>query len=155
MKISRVFANNRKKTFVLEAGGKNFEFPFSRLQVKPRVDDPIKNVHVDSELGREGFSYVLKSGKEDSVMMDSVLHYNRDPEYLCELMLHELTIRALTEIKKRDVSKREIARRLRTSPKQVYRLLDPAFYGKTIDQMVKLLHVLGLKVRLKIEKEAA
>jgi len=155
VKIKRVFANNRKRSFALETSKGTFQFPYSQLKVRPLPDDPIENVYVDTELACEGFTYTLKSGKEDSVMMDSVLYYNEDPEYLCELILHDLTLRAIKELKKKNISKREIARRLHTSPKHLYRLIDPTFYGKTIDQMIKLLHALGLKVHLKVEKDAA
>ena len=155
MKIKRVLANNRKKTFVLEVKDQTIEFPYSQLRVKPSARNPLESVHVDPELGQEGFTYKLKSGQEASIMLDNVLYYNRDPEYLCELMLHELTVTALESLKASRVSKRELARRLRTSPRHLYRLLDPAFYGKTIDQMVKLLHALGRKVELRVNKQAA
>ena len=44
------------------------------------------------------------------------------------------------------LSKREMIRRLRTSPSQFYRLLDPTYYGKSAGQMLALLHILGLEV---------
>ena len=37
----------------------------------------------------------------------------------------------------------------------MYRLLDQTFYGKTIDQTVKLLHVLGHTVSVVVDKKVA
>jgi len=155
MKIRRVFANNRKKSFVLETRDGSLNFPYSELKLKPSPEDPIIRVIADSELANEAFTYTLRSGREDSILLDEVLHYNQDQEYLSALMLHELTVKALRALAARKISKRELARKLKTSPRQLYRLLDPSFYGKTLDQMVKLLRALGLKVELRINKEAA
>jgi hypothetical protein len=37
-------------------------------------------------------------------------------------------------------------RRLGTSASQFYRLLDPTYYGKSVGQMLALLHILGKEV---------
>ncbi len=44
------------------------------------------------------------------------------------------------------LSKREIIRRLGTSPSQFYRLLDPTYYGKSVGQLIALFSILGMKV---------
>jgi len=119
MKIRRVFANNRKKAFVIQTVTGVFEFPYSQLRLKPRPENPVAAVSPDPEIRREGFTYTLRSGASDTVHMDAVLEHNRDPEYLCELLLHKLTLSALDQIKARPAPKRELARRLKTSPKQL------------------------------------
>ena len=87
MKIRRVLANNRRKVFEVTLGGKKrLVFPFARLEVQPTSDDPIANVYVDRELGAEGFTYVLKSGREGTVHVEDVLEYNRDPDHLRDLL---------------------------------------------------------------------
>jgi hypothetical protein len=154
MKINRVLANNRKKAFVLETSRGKMDYPYSRLRVKPQSSDPVIHVAPDRDLGKEGFTYVLKSGKANTIHSDSVLEYHQDPDYICELMLHNLTVRALELLKAQQTPKRELARRLKTSPKQLYRLLDPTDYGKTINQMVRLLHVMGQSVEIVIKKAA-
>ncbi len=154
MKISRVFANNHRKAFIVDSSKGTMDYPYSRLKVKPHTRDPVAHVEPDAELGNEGFTYVLDSGKGDSVHIDSVLEYHKDPDYICELLLHDLTVRALGLLEKQKLTKRELARRLKTSPKQLYRLLDPAYYGKTINQMVRLLHVLGQSVEIVVKKAA-
>jgi hypothetical protein len=48
-------------------------FPFARLATQPTAADPLVKVFVDPELGAEGFTYVLKSGRENTVHVDEVL----------------------------------------------------------------------------------
>jgi hypothetical protein len=49
---------------------------------------------VDKELGGEGFTYELQSRKTGTIHAEQVLQYNRDPNYLRDLMLYKLTIEA-------------------------------------------------------------
>ena len=46
------------------------------------------------------------------------------------------------------MSKREVIRRLNTSPAQLYRLLDTTNHTKSVDAMISLLGVLGMSVEL-------
>lgn len=154
MKIHRILANNRKKVFVIDSTKGTYELPYNLLPFPPTKEDPLVSVIADPELAKEAFTYKLRSGIEDSVHMDSVLYHSKDPEYLCNLMLHNLTCKALDKLKEKKISKRQLARQMKTSPQQIQRLLNTAFYGKTIDQMIKLLHVLGVTVELNFKKAA-
>ncbi|MFW6201607.1 MAG: hypothetical protein ACOC8B_03450 [Gemmatimonadota bacterium] len=148
MKIRAVEPNNRRKAFELEADGRRLSFPYARLRTRPGPDNRIAEVYADPELGREAFTYVLENGEEDSVHLDAVLEYNEDPGYLKDLLLYELTVEARRRVAETDLSKREIIRRLGTSASQFYRLLDPTYYGKSIGQLVALLHIVGYEVDL-------
>jgi len=150
MKILDVQVNNRKKAFELETKRGNFLFPFAELEVKPSSKDPVLSVDVDAEIGAEGFSYSLKSGQGDTVLLDQVLSYNADPNYLSEQHLYQLTIKARELADTSDLSVREICRLLKTSASQYYRLLDPTNYKKSIGQMIALIHVLGSEVELTV-----
>lgn len=143
MKIVRVRANNRKRQFETGTSRGMLVFPFSQVDPPPSPDDPVGEVFVDAELGREAFTYVLASGAEGTVHIDSVLEYNRDPNYMAELALYQLTTEAQKKFEASPLSTREIARRLGTSPTQLYRLLDPTNYTKSMRQMLSLLYVLG------------
>ncbi len=109
----------------------------------------------DEDLRLEGFSYTLESGAQDTVHMDAVLEYNRDPGYLNELLLHRLTVEALQAMEKSGLARRELIRRLGTSPSQFYRLVDPTYYGKSVGQMLALLRLLGKKVDLVVRDGGA
>ena len=155
MKIRRVTANNRRKVFDIALTGKRLAFPFARLEIPPTADDPIAHVAVDRDIGSEGFTYVLKSGREGSVHVENVLDYNKDPDYLRDLLLYRLTLEAQKRIRATRLAKREIIRRLGTSPAQLYRLLDQTNYRKSIDQMLRLLQVLDCDVQLVVRAKSA
>ncbi len=127
MKIRAVRVNNRRKAFEVTAGRQRLVFPFSKLEVQPSSDDPIWTVHVDREMGSEGFTYALRSGREGTVHIEEVLEYNQDPDH----------------------------RRLKTSPTQLYRLLDQTNYRKSVDQMLRLLAVLDCDVELLVRTRGA
>ena len=145
MKIRQVTINNRKKAIEIETLKGPLSLPFSKLALKPTAKDRIKNAYVDSELDNRAITYVLDSGKEDSIHLDAFLDYNRDPDFLRKIMLHNLTVDALKLFKTAGLSKQELIRRLKTSPSQLYRLLDPANYQKSVDEMLRLIAVLGYR----------
>ena len=155
MKIRSVRCNNRKKVFEIKSGGRNLRFPYSKVQPQPSAADSIRRVFVDKELGNEGFTYALESGKEGTVHLDQVLEYNQDPSYLRDVLLYKLTIEALNRLEKNALSKREIVRRLGTSATQFYRLLDQKNYQKSVDQLLSLLHVLDCDVDLVVRAKKA
>lgn len=155
MKIRSVRANNRRKAFEVTAAKKILLFPFTRLEVPPTADDPIANVYVDRELGGEGFTYVLRSGREGTVHIEDVLEYNQDPDHLRDLLLYRLTLEAQKRIAATRLAKREIIRRLGTSPTQLYRLLDQTNYRKSVDQLLRLLQVLDCDVELVVRARTA
>jgi hypothetical protein len=155
VKIRSVKANNRKKTFEVKTYSKVYSFPFSRSAPKPTDDDSIAEVFVDKELGREAFGYVLDSGQEGTVHIEQVLEYNQDPRYLRDLLLYRLTLVAQDKVEESELSKREIIRRLGTSPAQFYRILDQTNYKKSVDQVLNLLHVLECDVDLVVRAKSA
>ena len=65
-----------------------------------------------------------------------------------DLLLYRLTLVAQEQVNNSSLSKREIIRRLGTSPAQFYRLLDQTDYKKSIDQLMALLTILGCDVDL-------
>ena len=155
MKIRSVKANNRKKVFEVKTYAKAYSFPYSKADPPPAPDNPIIEVAVDTELGREAFVYTLGSGQEATVHIEQVLEYNQDPRFLRDLLLYRLTLVAQERIDKSELSKREIVRRLATSASQLYRLLDQTNYRKSVDQMLGLLHVLDCEVDLVVRTRSA
>ena len=155
MKIRSVGYNNRKKAFEITTGARTFTFPYSKAVPPPTIDDPVRRVAVDNELAREGFTYVLESGREGTVHVEQVLEYNQDPSYLRDLLLYKLTIEAQKRIEGSPLSRREVARRLGTSATQLYRLLDQTNYDKSVDQLLVLLQVLDCEVDFVLRRPRA
>ena len=156
MKIRSVTLNNRKNEFlVVNRSGVTYSFPYAEADPVPGTDDRIEEVFVDKELGNEAFTYILESGKEGSVHIDQVLEYNEDPNYLAELLTYKLTLEARDGVENSGLSRRQIAKRLKTSVPQLYRLLDPANTRKSMNQLVALLHILNRDVDFVVRKGAA
>jgi len=130
-------------------------FPYSRAEPSPTTADRVREVFVDEEAGREAFTYVLDSGRSGTVHVEQVLDYNRDPKYLRNLLLYQLTLEAQKGVEASPLSKREIVRRLGTSATQFYRLLDQTNYRKSIDQLLALLQVLDCEVDLVVRPKSA
>jgi hypothetical protein len=151
-KIRNVEANNRRKAFDVETKDGSYTFPYARLRVSPSKENRVAEVFADAELGNEAFSYTLENGEGDSVHLDEVLEYNEDPNYLRDLLLYKLTVEAQTRVADSSLSKREIVRRLGTSASQFYRLLDPTNYGKSVGQLVALLHILDYDVDVVVKR---
>jgi hypothetical protein len=155
MKIRSVHANNRKRAFEVKTTRQGFLFPYTKADPPPTTQDPVIEVSVDEELGREGFAYRLASGRQGSVHIEQILEYNQDPGYMRDLLLYRLTIEAQKRVAASALSKREIIRRLGTSPAQFYRLLDSTDYRKSVDKILLLLHVLDCEVDLIVRAKSA
>lgn len=70
MKIRSVTLNNRKKVFEVHVSTKKLVFPFSKADPTPTIHDPITELSVDAEAGREAFTYVLHSGRTGTVHIE-------------------------------------------------------------------------------------
>lgn len=148
MKIKNVTANSRRKAFEVRTAQGTYLFPYAKLEQPPSSKDRLREVRVDKELASEGFTYRLESGREGTVHIDHVLEYNEDPKLLRDLFLYKLTVEVQRRLRKSVLSKREIIRRLATSPAQFYRLLDQTNYGKSVGQLLALLRILDCEVTL-------
>lgn len=75
-----------------------------------------------------------------------------DPTFLAGLLSHRLSVEAMKRVKQTELSHRELARRLRTSVPQLYRLLDPTNTRKSLAQLIALLHILDCDVDFIVTK---
>jgi hypothetical protein len=149
MKLRRAIINLRKKQLELVTrSGRIYPMPFARMDPRPSIKDPIAHLYVDPELANDAVTYTLASGEEGAVHIDHALDYNSDPMYVAELALHVLTCDVRSWVKASGLSIREIARRLRTSVTQVYRLLDTANPSKSFVQIHALVQVLGGEIAI-------
>jgi antitoxin HicB len=152
MKIRKVVANNKRRAFEVFTRNQHYDYPYAVAEPPPRPRDPVERLYIDDEVAREGFAYVLKSGREGYVLWDHVLEQNRDPAYITDLLVHILTSEAAERMAASKLSKREVMRRLGTSASQLYRLLDPTNYRKSLGQVIQLLGVLGYTVKLTVKR---
>lgn len=146
MKIESVQPNNHKKAFEIRTRQGTYAFPFAKLRISPTRSNRVVEAFPDPELGEEAFTFRLESGEEDTIHVDAVLEYNQDPDHLIDLLVHRLTLEARAAVEASGLSKRELIRRLGTSASQFYRLLDPGYPGKSLGQLLALLHFVGRDV---------
>jgi len=155
MKVRSVRINNRRRAFEVRTSTRRLLLPFAKVQLRPTAADPVDRAYVDREIASEGFTYVLRSGREGTVHVEQVLEYNKDPDYLRDGLLYTLTVEAQKRVAASALSRREIIRRLGTSATQFYRLLDQTNYRKSLDQLVSLLQILDCDVRLVVRSKPA
>jgi hypothetical protein len=128
---------------------------YSKAEPPPSPGDRVVRLTVDEELAREAFVFDLRSGRSGTVHVEQVLEHNQDPSYLRDILLYRLTLEAQRRVASSALSKREICRRLDTSAAQLYRLLNQTNYGKSVDQMLRLLRVLDCDVDLVVRARTA
>jgi len=149
MKIRSLKMNNHKKAFELRTYKDRYEYPYAMLDTQPTDEDRIVNAYIDPDLGNEAITYELTSGAEDTIHIDRILEYNRDPSYMRDLLLYKLTIEAKKLVESSPVGIRELGRRLGTSPTQIYRLLDEENTRKSLDRVFELLSVLQCRIDIR------
>ena len=150
MKVTDVKIDSRKKELVITAGRKTFRYPLAFVS----SGDGVIAAEADQETGNEAITCLLASGNTRTVHLDDIRAQLGDADYLREQMLYGMTLQAQKSVRERRVAKRGLCRLLHTSPAQVYRLLDQTCYSKTVDQMLRLLQVLGCTVKLEISQAA-
>lgn len=150
MKIRSVRPDPRRRAFHVTTARGGYEFPWAQLDVVPSAADPVVQVAPDPDLGREGFTYRLASGREGTVHAEHVLRFVRDPDYQRAELLYSLTNEAIDALAASGRTKRSVARQLGTSLAQLARLLDPRNSRKSVDQMIRLLTALGRSVELRV-----
>jgi hypothetical protein len=155
MKIRNVRLDNRRHAFEVVTWRHSYAFPYAKADPVPSAADPVVELCVDAEIAREGFSYRLASGRAGMVHVEQVLEYNQDPLYMRDLLLYKLTVEARKHVEASGLSRREIIRRLGTSPAQFYRLLDPANTRKSVDKLLSLLQVVDCEVDLVVRSRGA
>ena len=149
--LTSVTYNNHRRVFEVITAKGPFAYPFAKAEPCPTSDDPIVEIYIDKELGCEGFVYKLASGAEGTLLLDQFFDYNREPEYMRDLLLYRLTLEANRRLAASPLSRREIIRRLDTSPAQFNRLLDTTNYTKSIDGMLMLLQALDCEVEFVVK----
>ena len=107
-----------------------------------------------AEAHARGVRFSAVAGTSAGSIVAALIAAGAPPKYL-HLLLYRLTLEAQKRIAKTRLAKREIIRRLGTSPTQLYRLLDQTNYRKSVDQMLRLLQVLDCDVQLVVREKSA
>lgn len=154
MRVNAVSFSNRKQGFTVDSDRGVFWFPYQKAA--PNIQNRIKvlDAWVDEEIASEGFSFTYGKNTEETVHLEQVLEHCNDPQHIRRQLIYQLTIEAQNRLETSGFSLREVARRLHTSPTQLYRLLDQTNTDKTLDRLVEFLAVLGHMVSFQIGRRA-
>lgn len=150
-KFQKVEFNNKKRVFILHyTSGLTVECPYSSLNIKKKVIEAAP----DKEVNSHSFYFVLENHKKDFVPYDQPLHIVQHPEYMRREILFYITRDVKKFIDRSNISKREVARRLKTSVSQLSRLLDPTNYNKNLTKLLEIANLLNYEFEWKFKKAA-
>lgn len=148
-KFKHVEFDNKKRVFHIEyTSGLKIDCPYSALKIKGKVTDAAP----DAEAGGHSFYFVLEGGKKDYVPYDQPLHIAQVPEFAKQQALYEMTKVVNEFIRKDQISKRELARRLNTSLSQLARLLDTTNYKKELSRLIEIAALLNYEFKWEFKK---
>jgi len=116
VKIQRIVTNEHKRLFEVHLDDRTLSFPYVRADPRPVRHDRVTSVTVYAQLAHRGFGYVLASGRRGLVHLDQVFAYNEDPRLLRDGILYKLTLEAQRRVATSDLTRRELLRRMGTSP---------------------------------------
>ena len=155
MKIQSVVANNRRRAFEVHTRRDTFVFPYAKDEADPlgRRSDR-RGLRGPRARTRRVYTTGLPQGRRALCISIPVLEDTVDPAYMAELTVYRLTLEAKERYESSGLSAREVARLLDTSPTQLYRLLDPTNYTKSLKQLVSLLYLLGGEVEVEVRSRS-
>jgi hypothetical protein len=151
MRFKKIDFNNRKKIFILEyTSGLVIECPYFSFGIKHNIVD----AGTDREVGNHSFYFILENGYKDYVPFDQPLHIVQNPDYILEETLYKMTGQLNKFIVSSRISKRQLARLLKTSVSQLNRILDPANYKKDIGRLIEIAALLNYEFLWDFKKAA-
>ena len=144
---SAKFSNKKKEIYIVYTSGKKVTIHYSSLGISHHI----KNIQVDRETLGKSLKIDFVSGKTDYVPYDQPLFLVKDPEYMLHNHIENIVSRINEEIRRKKMSKKHIARQLKTSDNQIQRLLNPNILNKNLSQLYKLASLLGLEFKVSVK----
>lgn len=141
------FSNKKKEIYIVYTSGKKVMIHYSSLGILHHI----KNIQVDKETLGKSLKIDFVSGKTDYVPYDQPLFFVKDPEYMLHNHIENIVSRINEEIRRKKMSKKHLARQLKTSDNQVQRLLNPNILNKNLSQLYKLASLLGLEFKVSVK----
>ena len=138
------FSNRRKELSLTYWSGRTVTLHFNALGIKKKI----ASMHIDKETGGSSAILSFSDGTVEYLPYDQPLHIARDPDYLLQEHIELITAQILAEIRKKKISKKHLARQLKTSDSQIQRLLDPTILNKNLSQLYRVASLVGLEVKL-------
>ena len=144
---SATFSNRKKEIHIVYASGKKAVVHYGSLG----ITDPVKHIRVDKETSGRSLKIEFANRKTDYMPYDQPLFLIKDPEYMLRNHIENIVARINEEISRKKISKKHLARQLKTSDNQVQRLLNPQIMNKNLTQLYKLASLLGLEFEVSVK----
>ena len=144
---SATFSNRKKEIHVVYASGKKAAVHYGSLG----ITEPVKHIQVDKETAGRTLKIEFADGKTDYMPYDQPLFLIKDPEYMLRDHIENIVARINEELDRKNISKKYLARQLKTSDNQVQRLLNPRIVNKNLTQLYKLAALLGLDFEVSVK----
>ena len=144
---SATFSNRKKEIHIVYASGKKAVVHYGSLG----ITNPVAHIQVDAETAGRTLKIEFADGKTDYMPYDQPLFLIKDPEYMLRDHIENIVARINEEIDSKNISKKYLARQLKTSDNQVQRLLNPRIVNKNLTQLYKLAALLGLDFEVSVK----
>ncbi|MCB0343126.1 MAG: hypothetical protein H6626_02195 [Pseudobdellovibrionaceae bacterium] len=148
--------NYRKKAFeiTLKEGRKSNSYilPFTVFEDHEiGTENRVTNIRIEKDLGSQGATIELEDGSHFDFPADLVL-YHCDPSYDWG-PINQLKTSLKDKLAAAQLSSRVVADALKTSPAQVFRLLEENKASKQLIQLFQLAELAGYKVEFRLKKK--
>ena len=138
---SAKFSNKKKEINIVYMSGKSIVIHYGSLGISKNI----KNIQIDRETGNKSLIIEFVDGKIDYLPYDQPLHIVGDPEYILQNHVENIIAQIKEVLARKKISKKYLARQLKTSDNQIQRLLNPNILNKNLVQLYKLAYLLGLE----------
>lgn len=150
-KIKNVTFSNKTKEIEIEyTSKKKYSVHYGQLGIRKNI----LKAWVDHETGNQSVGFEFEDGSLDYMPYDQPLALNKDPDYLLQDQIEHLVLELNESIKKKGISKKFIAKKLKTSENQIFRLLNPSILNKNLEQLYQIAFILNKQIEIEL-KDAA
>ncbi|MBI2027715.1 MAG: hypothetical protein HYS98_07960 [Deltaproteobacteria bacterium] len=151
LRILNIVLNNRKKELTLTySNKKKITVHYGQIGIISNL----RNATVDPESSGHAFVLEKEDGKREFVPYDVPLLLSKDPDYLYQTEIEELIADIKLKMREKGISKKYLARQLKTSDMQVERLLNPNIINKNFEQLHYIAYILGMNLYFEMKKAA-
>lgn len=138
------FSNRKREIYLTYSSRKEVTVHFGTLGIKKKI----ASAHIDKETGGRSVVLEFTDGAIDYLPYDQPLHIVKDPDYLLQEHVELVVAQITNTMHKKRISKKYLARQLKTSDNQIQRLLDPSIPNKNLSQLYRLASLVGLEAKL-------
>ena len=144
---SVTFSNKTKEIDIVYTSGKSIIVHYGLLGISKNI----KNIEIDKETGKKSLAIEYLDGTFDFLPYDQPFYVVRDPEYMLQNHIENIIAEIKEVLSQKKISKKFLARQLKTSDNQIQRLLNPNILNKNLTQLYKLAHLISFEFHIHLK----